>query len=159
MAKSRKKTEGVGDWRGHKHAAPQAESTESAPVGGLILAKTEIEINAGRPTVQLKVRNTGDRPIQVGSHYHFFEVNRALEFDRPLAFGMRLDVPATTAIRFEPGDEKEVTLVPFAGKQRVYGFANLVDGWTGGYDSTYRPNFGVSVQRAQELGFKSKSKK
>ena len=104
----------------------------------------------------LKVRNTGDRPIQVGSHYHFFEVNRALEFDRRAAFGMRLDIPATTAVRFEPGDEKEVTLVPFAGKQRVYGFANLVDGWTGGANSKYRPNFKDSVERAEDLGFKSK---
>ncbi len=103
--------------------------------------------------MKLKVRNTGDRPIQVGSHYHFFEVNRALEFNRPAAFGMRLDVPATTAIRFEPGDEKEVTLVPMAGKQRVYGFANLVDGWTGGADAAYRPNFGESVKRAESLGF------
>ena len=88
-----------------------------------------------RPT--LKVRNTGDRPIQVGSHFHFFEVNRALEFDRAAAFGLRLDIPARTAIRFEPGDEKEVTLVPFGGKQRVYGFNNLVDGWTAG--KTGRP--------------------
>src|SRR4029079_14691984 len=102
------------------------------PVGGLILAEGEIEINAGRPTDTLKVRNTGDRPIQVGSHYHFFEVNRALEFARAATFGMRLDIPATTAIRFEPGDEKQVTLVPLAGKQYVLGFANLVDGWTGG---------------------------
>ncbi|MFO0919869.1 MAG: urease subunit beta [Planctomycetaceae bacterium] len=158
MAKlPKKKTEeGVGDWRGHKHAAPQSDRKDSAPVGGLILADSEIEINAGRPTIKLKVRNTGDRPIQVGSHYHFFEVNRALEFNRPAAFGMRLDVPATTAIRFEPGDEKEVTLVPIAGKQRIYGFANLVDGWTGGDVSTYRPNFSESVKRAQDLGFKSK---
>lgn len=158
MAQSRKKAKSgtVGEWRGHKHASPQAETKDTAPVGGLILAASEIEINAGRPTIKLKVRNTGDRPIQVGSHYHFFEVNRALEFDRPAAFGMRLDVPATTAIRFEPGDEKEVTLVPMAGKQRVYGFANLVDGWTGGADSAYRPNFGESVLRAHDLGFKSK---
>ncbi len=95
----------------------EKSSEKTTPVGGLILADGEIEINAGRPTVTLKVRNTGDRPIQVGSHYHFFEANRALEFNRPAAFGMRLDVPATTAIRFEPGDEKEVTLVPIAGKQ------------------------------------------
>lgn len=125
------------------------------PVGGLILAEGDIEINAGRPTITLKVRNTGDRPIQVGSHYHFFEVNRALEFDRPATFGMRLDVPATTAIRFEPGDEKEVTLIPMSGKQRIYGFANLVDGWVGGDEGTYRPNFGEAVKRAHERGFKS----
>jgi len=128
---------------------------KKVPVGGLLLASGEIEINAGRPTLTLKVRNTGDRPIQVGSHYHFFEVNRALEFDRAATFGMRLDIPATTAIRFEPGDEKQVTLVPLAGKQYVYGFSNLVDGWTGGEATTYRPNFTRALKRAEELGFKS----
>ncbi len=128
-ASDNKNQPGAGD--SQRGALPQSEDGKTAPVGGLILASTEIEINAGRSTVSLKVRNTGDRPIQVGSHYHFFEVNRALEFDRPASFGMRLDIPATTAVRFEPGDEKEVTLVPLAGKQRVYGFANLVDGWTG----------------------------
>jgi urease subunit beta len=132
-----------------------ATNKAAAPVGGLVLAHDDIEINAGRPTVKLKVRNTGDRPVQVGSHYHFFEVNRALEFDRKAAFGMRLDVPATTGIRFEPGDEKEVTLVPISGKQRIYGFANLVDGWTGGASSKYRPNYDEALKRAQELGFKS----
>jgi urease subunit beta len=147
--------QGVGDWLRHKSAAPQSTEPEQAPVGGLILAEGDIEINAGRPTVTLKVRNTGDRPIQVGSHYHFFEANRALEFDRAAAFGMRLNIPATTAIRFEPGDEKEVTLVPFAGKQHVLGFSNLVDGWTGGDPTTYRPNFTQAVKRAKELGFKS----
>src|SRR5262244_696946 len=100
------------------------------PIGGLVLASTPIEINEGRPRTALRVRNTGDRPIQVGSHFHFFEVNRALEFDRAAAFGMRLDISASTAIRFEPGDEKEVALVPFGGKQRVFGFNALVDGWT-----------------------------
>lgn len=145
MAKQEKSTD--------KKERPAENKT---PVGGLVLGQGEIEINAGRPTVKLKVRNTGDRPIQIGSHYHFFEVNRALEFNRPAAFGMRLDVPATTAVRFEPGDEKEVTLVPMAGKQHVYGFANLVDGWTGGADAAYRPNFGESVKRAESLGFKSK---
>ena len=137
-------------------ASSESEDAITAPVGGLILASTEIEINAGRPTVTLKVRNTGDRPIQVGSHFHFFEVNRALEFDRRSAFGMRLEIPATTAVRFEPGDEKEVTLVTLAGKQRVLGFANLVDGWTGGANSNYRPNFKDSVARAEYLGFKSR---
>jgi urease subunit beta len=131
-------------------------SENSAPVGGRVLAEGDIEINAGRPTVTLKVRNTGDRPIQIGSHYHFFEVNRALEFDRKATFGMRLDVPATTGIRFEPGDEKEVTLVPMGGKQRVYGFANLVDGWVGGASSSYRPNYTEALKRAEALGFKSK---
>lgn len=125
------------------------------PVGGVVLAEGDIEINAGRETVTLKVRNTGDRPIQIGSHFHFFEVNRALEFDRTAAFGMRLDIPATTAVRFEPGDEKTVTLVPLAGKRYVYGFNNLVDGWAGGAPATYRPNFTEAMKRAAERGFKS----
>ncbi len=87
-----------------------------------------IEINVGRPRTTLTVRNTGDRPIQVGSHYHFFEVNRALEFDRAAARGQRLDIPAGAGIRFEPGDEQQVTLVPVAGERQVYGFDNQVDG-------------------------------
>jgi urease subunit beta len=132
-----------------------AKAKTKVPVGGLVLAEGAIEINAGRPMVMLKVRNTGDRPIHIGSHYHFFEVNRALEFDRAAAFGMRLDIPATTAVRFDPGDEKRVTLVPLAGKQHVYGFSNLTDGWTGGEATTYRPNFARALKRAQEQGFKS----
>ena len=100
-------------------------------VGGIIPAKGEIEINAGRPVTKIKVRNTGDRPVQIGSHYHFFEVNRAIEMDRAKAFGKRLNIPAATAVRLEPGMEQEVELVPYAGKQIVYGFANLVDGWVG----------------------------
>jgi urease subunit beta len=161
MAQSKKKTEtrGVGDWQRHKHAAPHSETKHSAPVGGLILATSEIEINAGRPTTTIKVRNTGDRPIQVGSHFHFFEVNRVLEFDRAAAFGMRLDIPATTAIRFEPGDEKEIALVPYAGKRHVHGFNNLVNGWTGGGPSPgYRPSFTLAMARAHQLGFKSSKK-
>jgi urease subunit beta len=125
------------------------------PIGGLVLGPDPIEINAGRPTLTLKVRNTGDRPIQVGSHFHFFEVNRALEFDRAAAFGMRLDISASTAVRFEPGDEKAVTLVPFGGKQRAYGFNGLVDGWTGpGPSHAYRPSFGTAMARVRLLGFK-----
>src|SRR6476660_8378732 len=99
-----------------------AKAETKVPVGGVILAEGEIEINAGRPTVKLKVRNAGDRPIQVGSHFHFFEVNRALEFDRAAAFGLRLNIPSSTATRFEPGDEREVQLVPYGGKRAVYGF-------------------------------------
>src|SRR5207245_3934399 len=83
---------------------------------------------AARRTVELTVANTGDRPIQIGSHFHFFEVNRALRFDRSLAFGMRLNVPAGTAVRFEPGDEKRVTLVEIAGARRVFGLNALTDG-------------------------------
>jgi len=128
------------------------------PIGGYVLAKGAIEINVGRPRTKLTVRNTGDRPIQVGSHFHFFEVNRYLEFDRAAAFGQRLDIPANTAVRFEPGDEKEVTLVPYAGKRFVYGFNGLVDGWTGGGpEPEYCPNRDAAIERAQKLGFKFRS--
>lgn len=135
-----------------------ADEAKTAPVGGLVLAAGDIEINAGYPTTTLKVRNTGDRPIQVGSHFHFFEVNAFLEFDRAQSFGKRLNIPASTAIRFEPGDEKEVSLVPYRGKQRVIGFNNLVDGWVGeeAYDS-YRPRLTDAMERATRYGFKSKS--
>ena len=90
--------------------------------GELFVEDGEIELNANRSIVTLKVANTGDRPIQVGSHFHFFEVNAALNFNREQARGMRLDIPAGTAVRFEPGDEKEVTLVPLVGSRQVYGF-------------------------------------
>jgi urease subunit beta len=88
----------------------------------------EIELNAGRKTVKLSVTNTGDRPIQVGSHYHFFETNPALKFDRKKARGTRLDIAAGTAVRFEPGQSREVTLVALAGKRVVYGFRQAVMG-------------------------------
>lgn len=104
---------------------------QNTPLGGLVLAETPITFNENKPVTKVKVRNTGDRPIQVGSHFHFFEVNRALEFDRAAAYGKRLNISSTTAIRFEPGDETEVALIPFGGKQTLYGFNNLVDGWTG----------------------------
>jgi urease beta subunit len=100
----------------------------SGHTGPYLLADTPIEINAGRATVTLPVWNTGDRAIQVGSHFHFFEVNRALRFDREAAFGMRLDVPAGTAVRFEPGDRKDVTLVTIGGARRVRGLNGLTDG-------------------------------
>jgi urease subunit beta len=96
--------------------------------GEYILDGPEIEINAGRPTVTLKVTNTGDRGVQVGSHFHFFEANPALCFDREKAYGMRLDLLSGTAVRFEPGDVKEVQLVPFIGERRVFGFNGLVNG-------------------------------
>lgn len=88
----------------------------------------EIELNAGRQTVTLAVANTGDRPIQVGSHYHFFETNPALRFDRDKARGMRLNIPAGTAVRFEPGQSREVTLVALAGNRAIYGFRQAVMG-------------------------------
>ena len=92
----------------------------------------EIELNAGQPTVTLSVANTGDRPIQVGSHYHFAETNPALSFDRAAARGMRLDIPAGTAVRFEPGQTREVTLVAYAGTREVWGFRGEVMGALGG---------------------------
>lgn len=87
-----------------------------------------LELNAGRPTGELSVNNTGDRPVQVGSHFHFFEANRALVFDREAAYGMRLDLPAGTAVRFEPGDVKTVRLVALGGDRVVYGGSGLVSG-------------------------------
>ena len=96
--------------------------------GEMIVAAGEIELNADRPTVRMLVGNTGDRPIQIGSHYHFYEANEALEFNREQAKGMRLDIPAGTAVRFEPGDEREVQLVPFVGSREVYGFNGRVNG-------------------------------
>lgn len=96
---------------------------------GEILTPTgDIELNAGRPTLTVAVANTGDRPIQVGSHFHFYEVNEALSFDRESTRGMRLDIPAGTAVRFEPGDEREVTLVPFVGSRQVYGLNAKING-------------------------------
>lgn len=125
--------------------------------GQYVLEAGDIAINADRKTATLRVKNRGDRPVQVGSHFHFFEVNSYLEFDREQAFGKRLDIPASTAIRFEPGDEKPVVLVPLGGTQRVYGFNNLVDGWTGTeHDHAYRPRLAESLQRAALYGFKSK---
>ena len=112
---------------------PGYQPAQPCPVGGVVLAEGDLEYNTDRRTVTLKVRNCGDRPIQVGSHFHFFEVNRYLEFDRDAAFGMHLNIPATTAIRFEPGEEKEVELVDFAGKRRIIGFNGLVQGYAG-YD-------------------------
>jgi len=98
--------------------------------GEYLLGEGDIIANQGRRTVELTVANTGDRPIQVGSHFHFFEVNRALRFDRAQAFGMRLNAPAGTAVRFEPGDEKRVTLVELGGARRVFGLNALTDGGT-----------------------------
>ena len=96
--------------------------------GEYLLEEGEIELNAGRDAALVVVRNRGDRPIQVGSHYHFFEVNAALDFDRRAAYGMRLDIAAGTAVRFEPGEEKEVPLVALAGARRVYGHNGKVNG-------------------------------
>lgn len=96
--------------------------------GEILTAEGEIELNAGRPTLTLAVANGGDRPIQVGSHYHFYEANAALRFDREPARGRRLDIPAGTAVRFEPGQTREVSLVPLAGRRRVFGFNGRIMG-------------------------------
>jgi urease subunit beta len=96
--------------------------------GEVFPAAGELVLNEGQPTVTLEVANTGDRPIQVGSHYHFFETNEALAFDRDQARGMRLDIPAGTAVRFEPGQSREVTLVPYRGRREVWGFNQKVMG-------------------------------
>src|SRR6267142_4907680 len=96
--------------------------------GELFIQDGEIELNAGRKTVTLTVANSGDRPIQVGSHYHFFETNPALKFERKKARGMRLDIPAGTAVRFEPGQTRDVTLIPYAGARKVFGFRAAVMG-------------------------------
>lgn len=128
------------------------------PVGGVELASEPIEYNQYRRTAKIKVRNTGDRPIQVGSHFHFFEVNRYLEFDRAKAFGCHLNIPATTAIRFEPGEEKEVEVVAYAGKRRVIGFDDLVNGFTGLEDTpTYYPKRVEAMRRLNEYGYKTVS--
>ena len=124
--------------------------TKNIPVGGYALLDSPVVFNEERPSQEIKVRNTGDRPIQVGSHFHFFEVNRALEFDRAAAYGMRLNIASTTAIRFEPGDEKTVSLTPIGGTACTYGFNNLVNGWTG--DQHPKP---VRVARAISIGFKN----
>ena len=126
------------------------ENQEKVPVGGVVFADAPVSFNEGKPVVKIKVRNTGDRPIQVGSHFHFFEVNRALEFDRAAAYGMRLNIASTTAVRFEPGDEKAVELVPFGGRCAVYGFNDLVDSWTG--DAHTRA---INIAKADALGFKN----
>ena len=96
--------------------------------GEFVIMEGEIELNAGRRTVKMQVANTGDRAIQVGSHYHFYEVNEALEFEREQARGMRLNIPAGTTVRFEPGDAKEVVLVALSGSRQVYGFQGKING-------------------------------
>jgi urease subunit gamma/beta len=116
--------------------------------GEILPADGNITLNAGRPTVSVRVLNTGDRPVQVGSHYHFFEINRALRFDRAATFGLRLDIPAGTAVRFEPGEEKEVTLVPFGGQQRILGLNGLTEGDVADADTRQR-----ALRTAAERGF------
>jgi urease subunit beta len=125
------------------------------PIGGYVCREEPVPFHKALPVTTLRVRNTGDRPVQVGSHFHFFEANRALEFDRAAAFGQHLLVPASTALRFEPGDEREVRLVPYGGKRAVYGFNNLVDGPTAGKGSDARKAAAVAL--AAKRGFRSKA--
>lgn len=117
--------------------------------GEIVSEDGTIEINAGRERVTLKVLNTGDRPVQVGSHFHFFEVNKALDFEREKAFGFHLDVPAGTAVRFEPGESKEVTLTAFGGTGEVFGLNGLTMGATRGESLREQ-----ALRRARERGFK-----
>lgn len=118
--------------------------------GQIFFADGDIEINAGRRTTTLTVKNTGDRAAQIGSHFHFFEVNRALEFDRPQAVGMHLNIAAGTSVRFEPGQERVIELVEYAGAQRAIGFNMLLMG-----SSTAGIHVKAAVDKANELGFKS----
>jgi len=131
----------------HEPIRAGREPVDGRAPGEIETADGEIELSAGRETARLRVENTGDRPVQVGSHYHFFEVNRALRFDREGAFGMHLDIPAGTAVRFEPGDEKEVDLVTFGGDREVQGLNLLTAG------STVDGNREHALDRARERGF------
>lgn len=117
--------------------------------GEYILAQGEIEINVGRRTEKVTVVNTGDRPVQIGSHFHFFEVNKQLAFDREKAFGLRLNIAAGTAVRFEPGEEKEVELVEVGGAKKIVGFSNLVNG------EVTEGNKQAAIRKAAEQKFKS----
>jgi urease subunit beta len=137
-------------------AADIDPATAEVAVGGYVCSPAPITFDADRPVTTLTVRNSGDRPVQVGSHFHFFEVNRALEFDRAAAFGLHLNIPSSTAMRFEPGDEREVQLVPYGGKRAVYGFNNLVDGPTAGGDAADRKAKAVAL--ASQRGFRSSQK-
>jgi urease beta subunit len=119
--------------------------------GEYILAPGDIVCNQGREVTSVVVVNTGDRPVQVGSHFHFFEVNPQMEFDREKAFGMRLNIAAGTAVRFEPGEEKEVDLVAFGGKRMVYGFNNLVNG-----NTTSEAVKQAAIEKLAALNFKNK---
>jgi len=120
--------------------------------GEYILAIEPIEANEGRTTLVIAVVNTGDRPVQVGSHFHFFEVNKQMEFNREKAFGMRLNIPAGTAVRFEPGEEKEVKLVTLGGTRKAFGFSNLTSG-----DTIKIASKKVALEKATSQGFKNKT--
>lgn len=134
----------------HEPLRPLAGAeVDAVEPGALVTGDGKIELNAGRRKSTLRVVNTGDRPVQIGSHYHFLEVNRALEFDRAAAYGMRLDIAAGTAVRFEPGQEKEVTLTTFGGEQRLSGLNGLSDGTADDPEAKKR-----ALDRARANGFR-----
>jgi urease subunit gamma/beta len=128
----------------HQPIGPGQEPVDGAVPGEIVPAEGDIELSPGRSAVSLRVANTGDRPVQVGSHYHFFEVNRALEFDRERAFGMHLDIPAGTAVRFEPGEDRDVALVAFGGERELRGLNRLTDG----------ADAATAIARAREQGYR-----
>jgi len=133
----------------HDPIRPAEGSAPSTVIPGEIIPMDgEIELSAGRRRASIEVTNTGDRPVQIGSHYHFFETNKALDFDRAASFGMRLDIPAGTAVRFEPGQTRQVALVAFGGSATVTGLNSLTEGAT---DAAARP---AAVARAAAAGFK-----
>lgn len=149
MKKKAKPRKGKSTGKSHAKSRSAASLQPAAVIPGeVLLGKDDVVALEGRPTVEVTVANTGDRPIQVGSHCHFFEANRALRFDREQAFGFRLQVPAGTAVRFEPGEEKRVTLVAFGGNRIVHG----INGLTGGKldDPQVRAQ---ALKRAAERGF------
>jgi urease subunit gamma/beta len=129
----------------HDPIGPGSARDDGPEPGEIVTAEGEIELSPGRETVTVTVLNGGDRPVQVGSHFHFFEVNRALEFDREAALGMRLDIPAGTAVRFEPGEEKEVGLVALGGDREVHGLNSLTNGPVG--------DRAAALAAARERGF------
>ncbi|KIZ47653.1 MULTISPECIES: urease subunit beta [Rhodopseudomonas] len=134
----------------HEPIRPAPGSSEDIEKPGAITAQDgSIDLNAGRKTISMTAVNTGDRPIQIGSHFHFFEVNKAMEFDRAGAFGMRLDIPAGTAVRFEPGASKDITLVAFGGRSELTGLNNLTAGQSG--DDAVRD---AALAQARARGFK-----
>jgi urease beta subunit len=119
--------------------------------GEYFLGTNDIECNVGRSTIHIVVVNTGDRPVQVGSHFHFFEVNRQMEFDREKSFGMRLNIASGTAVRFEPGEEKQIELVVFGGSRNAFGINNLVNGSTASEENKTK-----AVHKSTVLKFKNK---
>jgi urease subunit gamma/beta len=127
----------------HQPIRPGRERIDGVAPGAVIPAEEEIELSPGRGTITLRVENTGDRPVQVGSHYHFFEVNRALRFERERTFGMHLDIPAGTAVRFEPGEDREVALVEFGGQRELHGLNRLTEGG----------DLPTAMARAREQGY------